>query len=82
MHITTTDGEAVAESPYPVRVLAGRPEPRRTVVEGQGRRCGVAGRAADALTVAARDAFGNAVGGSLADVLPLEVPPAALPRQR
>jgi hypothetical protein len=72
LHVCSADGEPVADSPYPVRVLAGAPAPRACVVEGPGRRAASVGIAA-AFTVAARDAHGNACAGALADALPLDV---------
>ena len=59
-------GEPVAESPYPVRVLPGRPDPRRCALSGAGRRAAVAAVAAE-FSVEARDCYGNrrAVWGSL-----------------
>jgi hypothetical protein len=72
LHVLTADsGEPVAESPYTVRVLAAAPAPRRSLVEGDGRRHATAGEAAS-FTVAGCDAFGNAVGGLLGNALPLQ----------
>ena len=51
-------GEPVAESPYPVRVLPGRPDPRRCTLSGAGRRAAVAAVAAQ-FSVEARDCYGN-----------------------
>ena len=51
-------GEPVAESPYPVRVLPGRPDPRRCTLSGAGRRAAVAAMAAE-FSVEARDCYGN-----------------------
>jgi|APGre2960657444_1045066.scaffolds.fasta_scaffold07545_3 hypothetical protein len=72
LHVSTEEGEAVGESPYPVRVLPAAPNPRKTLVQGAGRRAATAG-CARSFTVAARDAFGNACAGALACALPLTV---------
>ena len=76
LHVLSCDGgEAVAESPYPVRVLPGPPASRRCQVVwgGEGRRSAPAGTPLS-LSVVAVDAFGNAWrAGKLAEALPLRV---------
>ena len=51
-------GEPVADSPYPLRVLPGRPEARRCTLSGSGRRAAVAAAASE-VVVEARDCDGN-----------------------
>ncbi|KAK9842203.1 hypothetical protein WJX81_000327 [Elliptochloris bilobata] len=73
LHVTNDAGEPVAESPYPLRVLPGRPEPRRCTLCGAGRRAAVAGAAAE-FCVEARDCHGNrCLDAALEEGLPLEV---------
>lgn len=63
-----------ADSPYPLRVLPGRPCARKCEVAGEGRRSAVAGCPA-ACEVLVRDGFGNGWHGdasALAALLPLE----------
>ena len=51
-------GEPVADSPYPLRVLPGRPEARWCTLSGSGRRADVAAAASEFI-VEARDCYGN-----------------------
>eukprot|EP00887_Chlorella_sp_A99_P000144 scaffold16.g144.t1 len=64
----------ITNSPYPLRMLPGRPTPRKCAVRGEGRRAAVAGRQA-ACEVVAHDEFGNRWHGDadkLGQLLPLE----------
>ena len=77
LHVTLGDDEAVAESPYPVRVLPARAFPRRCAVVGDGRRAAVAGSPAE-FQVEVKDRFGNLLAGDMLAALPLEVSRVAL----
>lgn len=64
--------EHVADSPYPVRILPGRPHPRRCVISGDGLRCATTG-VETSFSVRAFDSHGNAATGKLTAHLPLDV---------
>ena len=56
--LTYADDGDVADSPYPTRVLPGRPSARHCTVTGDGRRSATVGQPAQFI-VEARDEFGN-----------------------
>ena len=64
--------EHVADSPYVVKVLPGRPFPRRCHIKGEGHRVAELGVKA-CFSVEALDRFGNAVFGRISDHLPLDI---------
>ena len=64
--------EHVADSPYVVRVLPGRPFPRRCRIKGEGHRVAELGVKA-CFSVEALDRFGNAVFGRISEHLPLDI---------
>jgi len=72
LYVTTGEGEPVGDCPYPVRVLAAEPCRRKSLIEGDGRRMATAGEP-QSFIVAGRDVYGNACGGQLLDVMPVEV---------
>ena len=51
-------GEAVAEAPYPLRAVAGNPDPRKSVVKPQATGSALVGKRVE-YQVEARDSFGN-----------------------
>ncbi|KAK9904172.1 hypothetical protein WJX75_005923 [Coccomyxa subellipsoidea] len=72
LSITMDDGD-VADSPYPTRVLPGRPSARHCTVTGDGRRSATVGQPAQFI-VEARDEFGNSCDSvDPEEHLPLEV---------
>lgn len=52
------EGEHVADSPYPIKVLPGPPSARHSTVTGAGKYTATAGATAE-FTVEVRDAYGN-----------------------
>lgn len=64
--------EHVADSPYVVKVLPGRPFPRRCCIKGKGYRVAELGAKA-CFSVEALDRFGNAVLGRISEYLPLDI---------
>jgi len=64
--------EHVADSPYIVKVLPGRPFPRRCCIKGKGYRVAELGAKA-CFSVEALDRFGNAVLGRISEYLPLDI---------
>ena len=64
--------EHVADSPYPVRILPGRPSPRRCGISGEGHRKATVGAEAF-FFVDAIDRHGNAAQGKIGAHLPVEV---------
>lgn len=66
LHVVDADGgEAAGESPYPVRCLPGPPSRARAALLGLPPGNAVPAREPVTVTVAARDAYGNAVAGRL-----------------
>ncbi|GAB4815949.1 hypothetical protein N2152v2_002995 [Parachlorella kessleri] len=73
LSITVGAEEHVADSPYPLRVLPGKPCPRKCEVVGEGRSRAIAGQPAS-FSILIHDQFGNRwFGDNLAQLLPLEV---------
>merc|ERR1712176_1665310 len=64
--------EAVADSPYPVRVLPGKPDPKRSLVIGEGKSLGIKHNES-VLQIEGRDKFGNHCGGEILSRMPLEI---------
>lgn len=81
LHVTLGDGEAVAESPYPVRILPARAFARSCAVVGDGRRAAVAGSPAT-FHVEVKDRFGNPLAGDMLVALPLDVRHSPCPQSR
>lgn len=69
LHITLPGDEDVADSPYPVRVVAGRPSVKHSSVVGAGRKSAVAGVETH-FEIIVRDSHGNE---TIASYLPVEV---------
>lgn len=72
LYVTTAEGEPVDDCPYPVRVLPAEPCPKLSVIQGDGRRAATAGRQ-QSFIVAGHDVHGNACGGHIEQLMPIEV---------